>query len=95
MIKLCTVVTVPESARVKSYLVLERNGFIYIWYHAEGNEPDWEPEEIAEIASGEWAYGGRTEHIVSAHIEVNVIVLCTHIHTQIHTHKRPCIQTLK
>jgi cholesterol 7-dehydrogenase len=60
---------IPEQAKVQSYLVLERNGSIYIWHHAEGNEPDWFPPEIPQISSGEWTYRGRTEHIISAHIE--------------------------
>ena len=63
---------VPDAAKVKSYIVLERNGYIFIWYHAEGVEPYWEPEEIPEIASGYWSYGGRTEHVVNSHIEVRV-----------------------
>lgn len=60
---------IPESARVTSYCVLERNGFVYMWHHAEGNEPDWFPPEIPEITSGKWTYRGRIEHIINAHIE--------------------------
>jgi len=61
---------VPEAARVKSYVTLERNGFVFLWYHAEGIDPIWEPPEIEEIASGQWKYCGRSEHFVNAHIEV-------------------------
>ena len=57
-------------AKVKSYNTLELNGFVYIWYHAEGIEPTWAPPEVEEIMRGEWAYRGRTEHHVNAHIEV-------------------------
>ena len=57
-------------AKVKSYNTLELNGFVYIWYHAEGIEPTWTPPEVEEITRGEWAYRGRTEHHVNAHIEV-------------------------
>ena len=62
--------SVPDIAKVTAYNTLERNGFIYIWHHAESNEPDWEPPEIPEITNGQWVYRGRTEHIVNAHIEV-------------------------
>ena len=64
------ILIVPDVARVKSYHTLELNGFVYIWYHAEGIEPTWTPPEIEEITRREWGYRGRTEHIVNAHIEV-------------------------
>ena len=69
---LVRLVSVPEVARVKSYTVLERNGFVYMWYHAEGVEPYWEPPELEEITSGEWKYRGRTEHEINCHIEVRL-----------------------
>ena len=62
--------SVPEVARVKSYVTLERNGFVFLWYHAEGVDPVWEPPDIDEIASGQWKYCGRSEHHINAHIEV-------------------------
>lgn len=60
---------IPDVARVTAYTVLECNGFIYMWHHAEGDEPNWKPPEMKEITNGEWTYRGRTEHIVNAHIE--------------------------
>jgi len=66
----CVLVSVPEVARVKSYVTLERNGFVFLWYHAEGVDPVWEPPDIDEIASGQWKYCGRSEHHINAHIEV-------------------------
>jgi len=72
----CTVcgvfaLSVPEVARMTSYSTLERHGFVFLWYHAEGIDPVWEPPEIEEIASGQWKYCGRSEHFVNAHIEVH------------------------
>ena len=64
-------VSVPSVANITSYTVLERNGFIYMWHHAEGVEPYWTPPVIDEIAKGEWTYRGRTEHVVNCHIEVS------------------------
>ncbi|XP_067662113.1 cholesterol 7-desaturase nvd-like [Haliotis asinina] len=60
---------VPDIARVKSWKVRELNGWVYVWYHAEGDEPYWFPPEIEEITKGEWTYRGRTEHIVNAQIQ--------------------------
>lgn len=61
--------SIPDMAKVKSWPSLEINGWIYIWHHAEGVEPTWLPPEIEGIKSGNWTYGGRTEHYINAHIE--------------------------
>lgn len=60
---------IPEMAKVKSYIIMELNGWIYLWHHAEGAEPYWTPPEIEEIQNGQWVYGGRSEHYINAHIE--------------------------
>lgn len=65
----CETKHIPDMARVESYISLERNGFIMMWHHAEGIEPNWEPPEIEEITRREWTYRGRSEHFVNAHIE--------------------------
>ena len=69
------VAAVPEAAKLKSYITLERNGFVFLWHHAEDIDPVWEPPEIDEIASGQWKYCGRSEHFVNAHIEVCIWAL--------------------
>ncbi len=69
-----SVSAVPDIARVKSWKVRELNGWVYVWYHAEGEEPYWYPPEIDEITKGEWTYRGRTEHIVNAQIQVTGIL---------------------
>ena len=58
-----------------SYVTLERNGFVFLWYHAEGIDPVWEPPEIEEVAGGQWKYCGRSEHHINAHIEVLHLLL--------------------
>lgn len=60
---------VPEIAKVKSWTSVEINGWIFIWHHAEGIEPNWKIPEIEEITSGLFKYSGRTEHHINAHIE--------------------------
>ncbi|ELU08143.1 hypothetical protein CAPTEDRAFT_130540 [Capitella teleta] len=60
---------IPAIANIHSYQVLEQNGFVQIWYHAEGVEPHWTPPVIDEIANGDWTYRGRTEHVINCHIE--------------------------
>lgn len=61
---------VPEQAKIKSWPCVEKNGHIYIWYHAEGIEPNWVIEDIEEIENNTWTYRGRSEHIINAHCEV-------------------------
>jgi len=60
---------IPSFAKIKSYQSLEYNGFIHMWYHAEGAEPDWTPPELENITNGNWAFRGRTEHYVNCHIQ--------------------------
>ena len=60
---------VPEFARTKSWNTIERNKRVYMWYHAEGVEPDWFPEEIEDIKNGKWSYCGQTVHHINCHIE--------------------------
>jgi cholesterol 7-dehydrogenase len=67
---------VPEFAKTKSWNTIEKNNRIYIWYHAEGAEPDWFPEDLEEVQNGTWRYCGQTVHHINCHIEVgNITVL--------------------
>ena len=61
---------VPEFAKTEAHTVVEMNGSVYVWYHAEGNEPNWMPEEVVEISDGRWRCAGMTEHMINSHIEV-------------------------
>jgi phenylpropionate dioxygenase-like ring-hydroxylating dioxygenase large terminal subunit len=56
-------------AKVRSYPVAERNGFVYAWYHPDDAQPTWEVEEVAEILSGEFSGPKRTSHVVQAGIQ--------------------------
>ena len=62
---------VPDFAKTRSWPCLERNREIYVWYHAEGEEPSWYPEKIEELSKdGEWAFKGMSTHYINCHIEV-------------------------
>lgn len=56
-------------ARVRTYPVLERNGFVYAWYHPHGDQPTWEVTEVTEIDGGEFSGPKRTSHTVAAAIQ--------------------------
>ncbi len=59
------------NARIKVWDKIEINGFIFVWHHADGDEPQWFPSKIQEIEDSKWVYRGRTEHIVSCHFQVS------------------------
>jgi cholesterol 7-desaturase len=46
----------------------EVNGLIFVWYHAENEEP-WEIPEIGEISTGKLKFLGRVEFIINSHIQ--------------------------
>lgn len=54
---------------LKKWQSLERSGFIYVWFHAENEEPTWWPPAVSQIESGEWTYGGRSENLVNCHLQ--------------------------
>ncbi|XP_057675559.1 cholesterol 7-desaturase nvd isoform X2 [Corythoichthys intestinalis] len=60
---------VPDFAKVDVWHSCEVNGQILVWFHCDGEEPQWTVPEQEEITKGEWVYRGRTEHYVNAHIE--------------------------
>jgi len=61
--------SVPDFAQTKAWPCLEMNDAIYLWYHAEGIEPTWVPDEIEEIKNGKWTYRGYSQHMINAHIQ--------------------------
>ncbi|XP_023233966.1 cholesterol 7-desaturase-like [Centruroides sculpturatus] len=60
---------IPEKAKIKSWETIERNGFIYVWHHAEGQPPLWKPPVIPEIENRLMFYKACSEHILNCHIQ--------------------------
>ncbi|CAI5455943.1 unnamed protein product [Caenorhabditis angaria] len=60
---------IPDQAKVMTWPSIEINNNIYIWYHSDGLDPQWEIPEIPEITEGLWKFGGRTEHELMCHIQ--------------------------
>lgn len=60
---------VPKIADAKKWTSDEVNGFVFVWYHAESEDPSWKVPPIPEISSKEWVYRGRSEYRVNAHIQ--------------------------
>ena len=60
--------TIPKSSSLKKWTVCEVNDGIFVWYHADNEEP-WKMPVVDEIASGEWIYQGRNEFLVNCHCQ--------------------------
>ena len=45
---------IPPKARVRAWEVVERNGFIFVWHHAEGKPPEWDVPYAPEFDDPDW-----------------------------------------
>ncbi|MDG2306596.1 MAG: Rieske 2Fe-2S domain-containing protein [Candidatus Binatia bacterium] len=43
-----------SAARIPSYPTVDRNGFVFFWYHPLGEAPLWEIPELAEFGDAGW-----------------------------------------
>jgi 3-ketosteroid 9alpha-monooxygenase subunit A len=48
---------IPKAACVRSWLVIERLGAIFVWHDPEGGEPDWDIPQLAEWSDPSWVQG--------------------------------------
>ena len=55
---------VPAAARATTYPTVERNGFVFAWYHPRGGAPWFEIPELPEATSPEWSRPQRFEWTV-------------------------------
>ena len=60
---------IPPRARVRAWETLERNGMVFVWYHAEGKPPEWEPPLMPEIGHAEWSEPRTFEMVMPAHVQ--------------------------
>lgn len=68
-------VLVPHIARTKTWKSCEANEIIFVWHHAEGLEPHWQPQTISHVLNRTWRYQGRNEFLINCHIQVSSIGL--------------------
>nr|XP_018667711.1 uncharacterized protein LOC100177386 isoform X2 [Ciona intestinalis]XP_026690558.1 uncharacterized protein LOC100177386 isoform X2 [Ciona intestinalis] len=60
---------IPTFAKTKSWPCREVNKAIFVWFHCDGKEPEWEIPDISEISTGKFTYKGRVEHHANTHIQ--------------------------
>jgi phenylpropionate dioxygenase-like ring-hydroxylating dioxygenase large terminal subunit len=58
---------IPPKARVRAWDVLERNGMVFVWYHAEGKPPEWEMPILPEIGHADWSEPRTFEVVLEAY----------------------------
>lgn len=59
----------PDFIKVKKWECVEVNSFVFVWYHAEGEEPSWYPKDVDAIKNHKWPFHGRSEFLVGCHIQ--------------------------
>ena len=60
---------IPRKARVRSWDVVERNGMIFVWHHAEGKPPSWEVPAMPELEDPAWTEPRTFELEVPIHMQ--------------------------
>lgn len=70
----------PAKARVKSWPVLERNGFVFVWHHDQDAAPTWEMPELPEFSDQRWTEPRQLELQVPIHIQDMAENNCDPIH---------------
>ena len=61
---------IPERARsgaLKAWPIVEKNGFIAVWYDSEGGEPNWELPDIPEWGENGWGDWRFNRERIAAH----------------------------
>jgi hypothetical protein len=61
--------SIPARARVRSWEVVERNGMVFVWRHAEGKPPEWEVPVLPEIGHPAWTEPRSFELEVPVHMQ--------------------------
>jgi phenylpropionate dioxygenase-like ring-hydroxylating dioxygenase large terminal subunit len=57
---------IPAQARVRSWPVLEVNGLIFAWHHADGEPPAWTLPVIPEFDDPAWVEPIYTDRIIAS-----------------------------
>jgi nitrite reductase/ring-hydroxylating ferredoxin subunit len=55
---------IPPKARLRAWPVVERNGLVFVWRHAEGAPPSWDVPDVPELRDGEWTPPERRDWVI-------------------------------
>jgi len=73
---------IPRKARVRPWDVVERNGMIFVWHHAEGKPPSWEVPAMPELEDPAWTEPRTFELEVPVHMQDMAENNCDPVHFQ-------------
>ncbi len=60
---------VPANAKVRAWDVQEKNGLIWIWYHSEGEAPQWDFPLQPAFENEDWSEPRTFDVILDAHVQ--------------------------
>ena len=60
---------IPQGAEVRAWDVQEKNGLIFVWYHAEQKPPDWDFPELPELSDPNWSEHRTFEFEMPTHVQ--------------------------
>ncbi len=60
---------IPKRARVKSWTTQEKNGFIWVWHHAEDKPPEWDFPSLPEFENPDWSEPRSFEKVLDAPVQ--------------------------
>jgi hypothetical protein len=60
--------SVQNLAKLKTWKCCELHNLIFVWYHAENDEP-WKLSVVNEIDIGKWICHGKHNFLVNCHIQ--------------------------
>ena len=73
---------IPRKACVRPWDVVERNGMIFVWHHAEGKPPSWEVPAMPELEDPAWTEPRTFELEVPVHMQDMAENNCDPVHFQ-------------
>lgn len=60
---------IPKKAKIKPWHVLEKNGLIFVHYHAEDKAPSFELPTVAEVDNPKWSRFVKLNWKIKVHIQ--------------------------
>lgn len=81
---------IPSRACLRTYLVIEQDGFVFFWYHASGAAPTYEIPRVDEVDDPSWsnAYPWKYELVASLQEMAENNVDYAHLR---YVHQRPYV----
>ncbi len=70
----------PAKARVKSWPVAEKNGFVFVWHHHEDALPSWEIPELEQLSDPRWTEPRHLDLTVPVHLQDMAENNCDPVH---------------